>query len=647
MPNSPVDKFWWQLPRDKTPDIPKTSGERTVHNMLFPHVRSIEENQIEISQLNMLNAKLYSNRELQGIQWGTHFTRNARYRPATMISENIVSSVINTVTALIGKNWVKPTPVVKDADFAIQRTAEQLDRYLYGELRRLDAWPKLQRMFNDACWAQIGAVRIDIDPGENEIFMERVNPDEIIVDQRECVSECNPVQMHYRRVVNREVLRNKFPDFESQIRDAQGLDFRWTSFRTPGNESLVVVESWKLPSPLHPEGRHVIAIENATLLDEDYKRKVFPFIFFRWEELPSGFYGKPLAEDIAPFQLRMNEINRVIQRAQDLMSVPRIFVDQGSKMVKEQIDNEVGRVLLYRGKPPVVMNWTAMTPEIYAERERQRSAAFEYAGVSQLSAQAKLPANVRLDSSKALREFSVRENERFAVQSTRYERLIIELANHILRLSAILFKNGTDKAVSFVDRSLVQEIEWSQVKDMVENKLYVFQIESSSLVNMTPAARQDTLNQWVNQGVISFEEHRALLKHPDLEDTLSLNAAGINNIKSTIRKLDASEFATPDPLQDLETGIRMVQLAYLDRLDRDAPEEILENFRDWIAAAQELINQQTEVANAQQQQAILAQGIDPNTGQPIGLDPAAQINPEGVTPQVATTSQGSPITGLA
>jgi len=627
-----LNTFWWE----GEPDDPAASK---VHDTLFDTVRSIEENQYAIHKQTFINAALYCNRELPGLDWGSHTERQVQYRPISNTAENLVASVVNTVSALISKNKPKPTPVVKDASFSVERLGKQLDRYMYGEFQHQNIWEKGQKVFNDACWAPIGALKVFSDG--DEIHTERVMPDEIIVDQREVQSGQKPFQMYQRKLVPRVALQWAYPDRFDDIQKAQSSgQFYYTSYRTPSADNVVVIEAWKLPKDGSP-GRHSIVIDGATLVDENYTRDRFPFVFFRWENLPTGFYGKPLVEEIAPFQIRMNELNHKIRLAQDLMCVPRIFVDGSSRIVKTQLDNQIARVIHYRGKTPEAMNWPGISPEIYAERERIRSSAFEYAGISQLSAQAKLPSQARLDSSKALREFNTIENQRFSLQAQRYEAFFLEVAEHFMELASELYKGGTDRTVRFHNRRLIDDIAWSEVQDLVENRQYVLQIEASSVLNMSPAARMDELDSLAFRGLIDTNQYKSNLGHPDLEEVQALGSIGMDNIKKTADLLDRGEFPQPDPLQDLNAGIPFIHLTYLRRVEQKAPEEILQNYRDWIALAQGIVDAATAQANEQQrlleEQAMMAAAAQGN------FDPQ-NIGPEGnLQSAVATSAQGIPV----
>ena len=623
-------EFWWHCERAED------DRDSKVHEVLFDHVRVVEDNQYQIHKQNLRNAKLYCNRVLEGLDWGTHTERTTTYAPISLTAENLTASVVDTVTALIGKNRPKPTPVVRDADFNVEILGRQLDRYLYGMFKRLKVYEKTIQVFNDACWAAIGALKIDID--DDEIYCERVNPDEIIVDQQEAYN-CDPIQLHQRKLVPKVVMLQAYPDRAMEIEMATTRHTgNYTSYRSPNAGSMVVIESWKLPANGEP-GRHVICSEGVTFLDEEYERKTFPFVFFRWSKLPTGFYGRPLVEEVTPFQLRLNKLNIDISHAQNMMCQPRIFMDRGSRVVKEQLDGQPFRVITYQGKPPEAITWPAVAPEIYSERERIIQAAYRYAGVSEYAAQGALPESVRLDSSKALREHSKRDDGRFARQAIRYENLHLEVAEHILELSAELYKRKTNSRVQFAQRGLIEEIEWKQVEKLVTTNQFILQIEASSLLNMTPAAREDILQQWAQQGIVSPQEYRHLLNNPDLEEQQDLLSIGIDDIKATSAQIDKGEFSPPLPEQDLNYGVGYMHKMLLKReRQKNVPDEVLQGYRDWIVQAQGLLNMAAE-KEKQAQQAMM-QAVQMSQQVPMDPDTGAPV------PAVPVTTQGTPTTAL-
>lgn len=636
--------FWWEH------ELQEDLKDSKVHETLFDHVRSVEERQHAIHRLNLFTGKLYTNRTLSCLTWGDHSEQEGSYGPKSLRYENIIANGVDTAVSMIGRQRPKATLIPKDADFSVERQCRKLDDWLYTEFKCQKVYKLMQQAFNDCCWAQIGCLFIGHD-GE-DIYTERVMPDEIVVDQRECQGDQEPLQIHRRRLVSKVVLKDKFPEFEEEI-EAAGQE-GYTSYRTPGLEMCVVIESWKLALDNEAHGRYSMVIQGATLADEPYKRDKFPFVFLRWTTLPTGFYGRSLVEEGAPFQLRHNELERVIRLSQDLMCVPRIAVDGSSKIIKTQLDNEIARILHYRGNPPIPLQWNAVSSEIYDERRNNIDAFFNFIGLSRMSAQNKLPDGVRLDSSKAIREANYKENERFQRQSAMLEDGYMQVAEHYMELGIELY-SGRKAPKKFIDRTILDEIDWKAIgKPGVK---YVMQLEASSVANMTPAAREDILNTWANNGIITPDEYKGLSGNPDLEEQESIFTASVDDIKATVEDLDAEKEVEFDPLQNLEFGIPYIHKYYLKRKRMlNVPESVLDGYREWLAAAKAYIDEQARKEQEKQAEQAAQMGMGPEAqmdpNMPLSPEMAAEnlsapVGPDGTPlPAVATTTQGTPVDSL-
>lgn len=622
-------RVWWECKEGEQ------AREYSVHGLLFTHVQVLEQEQYDVHLQNLLNAQLYGNRDLMAFDWqaGT----SAAFRPLNANLENLIQSVCETLRSNIAKDKPKATPTPRGADFDVYLKARLLDKWLYGEFMAQDLWAKGQDIFLDGTVFGTGVLKVYVDDGE--IFTERVNPDEIIVDQRECVSCDMPLQIHQRKLVSRLWLLETFPDYAEEIEKVQSTNFQYTSYRSPSEEQVVVIESWRLP--IRGEGgRHVLCIENATLVDEPYTRDKFPFVFFRFNKHLSGFYGRSLVEDLTGYQIRLNELNEAIRIGQDVMCVPRVFFDPGGGIVKTHFDNTIGRVIQVRGPAPQAQTWNAFNPEIYNERDRIVKSAFEFAGVSQLSAQAKLPTQARLDSSDALREYNAIENERFNYQAQAYEKFYLEVAHHLVELAADLYKNKeVDRTVKFRASNLVMQIPWSEV-DLDVDK-YVLTVEASSILNMSPAARKDMLNQWASAGVISREQYQAWSGYPDLEHIAGLLSAANDHIEFMIDRMLHGEPQTPDPLDNLDAGFGVVHKTYLKLRTLDTPEDILMLFRNWIELAKEMMEpavSTNEMSMGAMEQVATGAGLPPSQPGMEAIPPEMMMDPSmgGMPPMEPT-----------
>lgn len=569
-----AEGVWWT----SEPDDP----QHPTHKRIFEHVRALELDQIGLHTQNLLNCKLYTNRDLMSYDWNG--AQSISFQPLNASNENVIASVLETLVALIGKNRPKATPVPRAADFDVYLRARQLDRWLYGEFIHQDVWSKGVQVFEDAACYGTGLLKHEICDGE--IYTERVHPDEIIVDQRECMSCRDPQQMHQRKVVSKLWLLEKYPSYRQEILDAKPVNFmQYSGERQSAEDQVLIIESWKLG----PNGRHTICIETCTLLDETYDREWFPFTDLLWNPPQSGWYGRSVVEVLIPYQVRLNKLNRDIEMGQHVMCTPQVWMQAGNGVVATQLDDTIGRIIKVRGETPEPKVWNAFSPEIYNERDRVRSGAYQAVGISELSSQAKLPTQARLDSSEALREYNAIENERFARQAQAYEDFYLRVGYRMIQLGSELYRNQkVDRKNSYRSRYLVKQIDWSDV-DMDADR-YSLQVSASSVLNMSPSARRDKLNEWAAAGVITQQEYKAWSGHPDLERMADLMAAPNDYAEYFVDELLEGEIMTPDPLSDLNLLLRVVHDTYLHLRVLECDDDILQGFRDALLMIEKLLN---------------------------------------------------------
>lgn len=562
------------------------SADEPRGRLLWEHVRGLEEAQAEVHRGNLLNARLFQNRELTAFDWGHNQIRNVALSPVSRQAENLPLSIGETVVSLIGKARPKATPQTSDADWDLRNAAHELDQALYGEFQRLDIWGLAQEVLRDAFVFGFGVLHGVVADGD--VVLERVFPDEVIVDQAECLHDRRPLTVARRRVLPVETALAIWGDSEAN-RDAilgamQKRDY--LSYRSPGPGYVVVVEGWCRATKGRP-GRYAVAVGGAegTLRDEVFEDFHLPFVFFHWQVPITGFYCPSGVEQVLPYQLRLNELNAVIRDAQDIMARPRILAAQGSQVDAGQFDNRIGRIISYLGVKPEAITWPAVSAELYNERDRLVRSCFEFFGIPRLFSQGALPGGAKLDSSLALREYSAINQDRFANLSQRYENVHLDAARLIVRLRGT---SGGKVRVTNPGKG-TRELDWGEILEAFEEKSYDLTLEASSVLNQTPAARQDTIREWLQAQVITPEEFRLLLQHPDIEHQISLTVAASKDIDGVINELTHGRYEEPNPYQDLVQGVNRVSLALLDARRRNAPEKVLQLFRDWIESARSIL----------------------------------------------------------
>lgn len=553
----------------------------TANKSLFGLVRYVEKNQAYRSALNLRYARLYSNTEILGLSSGTYARTTSNNFANNRVTLNVVKSCVDTAASKISKNKPRPLFLTENGDYNLKHKAKLLNQYMEGMFDETDIYRTGQRVFTDACVFGTGCLKLYIDPASKKIKAERIFIDEIIIDDIEGMYG-TPTQIHQRKYYDRDQLIKMFPDKEEQIKSASTALRGETATQSTAN-NVIVVESWHLPSSKDAkDGKHAICVDNATLIFEDYDKNFFPFVFFRWTDKLVGFWGMGLAEELIGIQLEINKVLRNIQQAQQLMAVPRVFVDVASNIVGAHITNDIGGIIKYQGTPPTFQSPNAMNPEVYQYVDTLYKRAYEITGISLMSAQAKKPEG--LNSGVAIREFDDIASERFVLTSMRYEDFYMEAARQILILSKELYEIDPKLTVKAQNNKFIRKIKWKEVNmDEDEFSMKIFPV---SLLPTTPAGKLQTVQELVQAGLIDQDRALALLDFPDLEGFLSLRTAAQDNIERILGiMMEEGRYIPPEPFMNLQLALEITQETYLkarcDNLEEDKL-ELLRTFMDDI-----------------------------------------------------------------
>lgn len=586
---------WWKAPTDADDEQEQLGRARS----LYDTVRGLEDTQRQAHEQHLWNARLYSNRELVNFDWGHSGYSVGSLAPVSLLGENLVLSVVDTIVSIIGRSRVKPTPTPRGASYKTYRNARKLDKWLYGEFTRLKIYRMLLQVLLDGLVFGFGAYRADVKDGK--LAVRRVFPDDLIIDQAESASSYGIRHVYERRCRPVEEVEFEYGLEPGTLRGGQA----WQGYRKPGRGWIVVVEGYRMG----PGGRHVVCTDQHILVDEPWERKDTPYRWFHPNESLGGFYGPSVVERVLPYQVRLNEINEVIRDAQDLMARPRILVAEGSRVNPADIDNLVGRIIKYTGIKPEALTWDAVSGELYGERDHQVAACREQFGLSSLVMSGKLPGQARLDSSAALQEATDISNDRLGTMLQRWEEFHLDVGEHLV----IEMRESGQDAVSVMrsgGKYRAESIRWSEID--LDRDAYVMTLEASSIFSMSPAARRDKVDTWFAQGKITMDQMWQLEQNPDLESFVSEYAASKRSILKAIEDMEDGKRVVPDPMQDLVTGVKCVNDAYLRLRDdfEDVPTAVLENFVRWVALARSIMMQGTKTPDNQ------GLGREPQTAPP-------------------------------
>lgn len=599
--------FWW-------------NQEKNAHLDIFDLVKTIDSVQAGEASNTLKNYRLYGNMDSIGMDW-FNYNRTTTQSMNSKVKLNIVQSMCDTVTNKITKNKPRVKFLTSGATPSLQKASKNLEKFTDGIFYKLKLYNKMQIAFKDAAIDGTGWVKFWRD--EADIKCERNLPIELVIDDNEALYG-NPQNLYQKKWVSKEQLMiwvDGDQEKERLIKSAntqgksQGYNF------TPSNSSrlpemVLVIEAWHLPSKKDKsDGKHVISIETGVLFENPWEKDYFPFVKVIWNKKPTGFKGSGLANELTGLQIEINKTLRTIQLSNELNGIPRVLIENTSKIVQEHINNGIGSIVEYEGTKPEFINAQPVHPDLYTWFRELYQKAYEISGVSQMSSTATKPSGVT--AAAALRELSDIDTERFITVGQMYEdaflqaaRICIDLARDIENDDKISDKDKIKVQVK--GRRFLEEIKWSDI-DLEENQ-YQMQMMPASMLSNTVAGRRQDIEDLINLGVIQKEDAADLLNMPDIEAYMTTETASVRDIKYTIEKIvEDGEYSSPEAFQNLQYGIKSFMSAYLNykwdmpedtKPQKELKEQRLELLRKWIKEATTKMKQATQDELAMQQQVM-------------------------------------------
>lgn len=510
----------------------------------------IKQDSARLSQYNT-SARLYSNFHGLGFSAVARAPGLGTSNTKERISYNLVQSGIDTVVAKMAKNKPKPMFLTSGGDYKIQRRAKKLDKFCEGIFYENESFKLGPAILRDAGVFGDGLVHVFNLHGR--VTWERVLATELYVDQVEAMYG-HPRQLFRVKNIDRQVMLEIYPEMSAAIKRAQAVDPKNIGMVQNVSDQIMVVEAWHLPSgPDATDGMHAICIEDSQGLlnsgDLDYEDDGFPFAKLPWQERMMGYWSQSGAEQVQSTQLEINQLLWVIQRSMKLMGSFKVWMSFDSKMVVEHFNNEIGSIIK-GATPPQYLVPPIVAPEVYAHLQTLKNFGFEQLGVSQLSAASQKPEG--LDSGKALREFNNIESDRFQVLGQKYEQFMLQLADLSIKCAKDIYEDEGEYKVQVPGKKFIEEIDWKDV-DLEEDQ-FVMKVYPVSSLPQDPAGRLQTIQEYMQAGMLNLRQGRRLLDFPDLEQVEGLANASEDWIHQMLESIiDDGEYIAPDQFDDLQT----------------------------------------------------------------------------------------------
>jgi hypothetical protein len=578
-PKAKKNYAWWKAAAKK--DV----AAQSLETALF-----LKENQQYRYRQAAIFARMYGNRSLFSFVGSTGNKMSVGSNlPLDRPTMNVVQSCIDTLASRIGQSRPRPIFLTDNGNYKERNLAKQLNNFIVGEFYQTKAYGLLRMILRDAAILGTGCLKI-YKNSEKKVGLDRCLITDLLVDTNDGAFG-DPRQLHQLKLVDRALLAEIFPDHRSAVESAEQayLDSSSESEKT-ASDQVMVVESWHLPSSADSDdGMHVISCSSGPLLVEEYKRQKFPFVFLHFSPAILGFWGQGLAEQLMGTQVEINKLLMTISQAINLVGVPRVFVEKGSKVVKAHLNNQVGAIVEYTGMKPVYEVAPCVPAELYDQLQRLVNYAYQQSGISQLSAMGNKPQG--LNSGAALREYNDTQSDRFADLSRRYDETAVELAYQIMDEAVAIAEEEGSYQTIYPNKDGTRQIDLPEVKKLKENPFVIQCFDASSLPR-DPAGRLQKVTEMMQSGIISPQEGRRLLDYPDIEQVDKLaNSSEERILKILDDIVEKADFTPPDPFMDLQLALQLVTQYYNLYAPAKLEEDKAQLLRDFHSQVLTLIQQ--------------------------------------------------------
>lgn len=536
-----------------------TEAKDEVHTTLANVFRAVRDETAWRLDAAEFHAGCYRQSDAHGVRGSSR--AGYEYGPATL-PYNVTRSAVDTLQSKIAMHRPLPQVLTQKGSWKNQKRARKQTQFLEGEFYRQRVYEKhAATIVRDALIFGDGHLKVWAQA--DEIRTERAFPWELYVDEWDA-KHGDPRNLYHCRSMDKGVLLETFgrgPSGAMRTKVKEAVEGAGSSAFSNDREDdrvgstvdrIEVIEAWHLADGKRAKnGRHVVVIEGATLVDEPWEYDYFPFASLNYSEPLTGSRGYGLVEQLEGYQY---EINLASEKSseQHRMSGVGILVPDNAKIHDQQIRNGITQIHHKAGGSPSVFQMDLVNEHTRQRPRELTQDALNDVGLSQMSVQSQKPAGIT--AAVALQTLDDFETERFMIAGRAYETWNLNVARLLLDCAKKIAADFGDYAVSVPMKGGLLDLNWNDVYiDGVE--LRIFQ---TSLLPQQLGARLEKLKDMWNTGIIDRSTFLRQLDAPDMQAELDLETADKLVVDEMLERMsDAEEdegaaaYMAPSAYQDL------------------------------------------------------------------------------------------------
>jgi len=635
------DRQWWSAHKDST--NPNDAGAKLCALM---------------TEMRQRQSVLHENtkRLLSVYQYGYKAGQNTDPEDDVGLDENksaynAARNVVETVFSQVIRSRIVPMVLTDGGGYYARRKAKDMSEAIEGEFDECGVDQTKEDVVLDALRTYHGAGAAKVFSREGRVCIEHVPIEDIRFDEAETRYR-KPRSCFQTMRMDRFQVADLFAENDDDMRKKILAAPRAKDSRSRvSHDQIDVHEAWHLPScaaendALEAEsdemeaaerkagdkdkpskdhgGRHVIAVEGCTLVDEPWDRDRFPFAFYVPRRRARSIWGIGMMWDLAAPQKEYEELTSRFQKAHKKMGMAGFFTSRDANINVAELANDVGIAVEFDGQtPPIPFTPQPVHPDQYAYRDSIPANMMQSKGVSPLAAQSQLPAGLQQASGKALQVFNDFESVRNLPEHRELERWHVDLAKLVIIEVRSICAENKKYSTKYRGKRGFKKLEWSKV--MMDDDDFVLKVFPVSALSTNPSAKFAQTTEMLKAGAITPEQWRRLQDLPDLEAENELDAADTDIIDECIdRMVMFGEAVVAQSFDNLQLIVQRAGKFYNLYRTRDVPDDRLQLIREYIESAKAEIAKQKaldaqEQASAQQN---LVQPGGPPGGAPMPAGP--------------------------
>ena len=476
----------------------------------------------------------------------TAYMAPARGTTGIQTQLNIEKSCIDTLTSKVSEAAVRPYYNSIAGDYDTKQLLVTTQKYFDVWFDEEHALPKSTICFRDACTFSKGILWID---AENQSLM-RIEPWMYSINPGEYDAKTiTEVALNFGRYI-------PLAKFADKLNNKKLKDQLKEDPHSCGKHDIY----WDLYNGFMYELFDGLFISDPIKLDYETYEGLYrrPFVEIWYNQPVTGYFPPSLCDDLYSVQKDINELMKRLNVATRNAVVGMMLMPQGSGLKASDVENG-WHIYPYQpsvdGAKPEIVTPSPLDAQWIEILKQDIAWAYEFAGISQVSAASKIPSNV--ESGKMLDSIENAESERFNMQLQQFTHFLIDAA----RVAIDCFPE--EKPI--IDKKTEgDKLTWGMLRK--KKALYEIQFTPTSILSKNPEEKINQLGSLQSLGMVDKGMITDFLQIPDIERAESILSASYHYceriIRNAIKDEDYDYSETVDLQMLLKTCVKELNVMY-------------------------------------------------------------------------------------